>query len=869
MLAALALRVGYVLGWKNPAPILGDAFYYHYGANLFADGHGFPDPYAWKLTGAFEPKALHPPLYIVVLGLGSLVGLRSYLDHQLISCLLGAGTVFVVGLAGRRIAGPAVGLLAAGICAVYPMLWLNDALVLSESLSTLCAAGVVLAAHRFWERRGLLDAVVLGAAVALAALARAELLLLAVVLVLPLVLRRGARAWPRRIGLLAVAGAACVAVLAPWALYNVARFDRPAVLGTSLGATLRVANCPSTYAGPFKGWWDYTCIISRPTPPGDASVQDEEYRRQALDFMRERRDEVPGVVAARVGRVWAAYRPLEQLMLDTAETRELPASRVGLAMYYVLVVGAVAGAVVLVRRRVPVLPLLAPLVVVTISAAAFYGTTRFRASAEPSIVLLASVAIVALVGEGRRTERGAGRVSWRATTVASSVRPRLGLRRAAAAGRAAIEAAHLAIGTRVPAAGGITRRGDGAHTELVRIVERHRLADGTVDARAASTRRVRWRAAAGDWCADDLVAELAAAGTVRAIEAALSTWLRQCTVAAELAAEDLPSRLGPAYLVRRARAAAHGRSGRPARRAPLRQARAGGIGRVWARAEGDALLARVARAVAERARAAARRARRDAAAAEIEQRERAHAVAGARAAARRVRSGLAWTCGRAAVERDVRAVLHRRRRRVRGDEDAVPGILPNGRSVEERAIAQRARRDADPHRAQGLSKVEVHAVLQQDLEDLGARHVDPLRRRDSRGGRGILELVARRRPRFRRPPRVARAGRNVERVRRLIRQQEVHGHAGKRRVVGAADRRNEEARVAREKDEGLLAVALLQLEPERIDRAVRGVRDRRATEKTQKDATDKRASAHLVSRGRPSRTRGSPVKPFLAAPSGG
>lgn len=402
VLAALALRVGYVLGWKNPAPVLGDAFYYHYGANLFADGQGFPDPYAWKLTGAFEPEALHPPLYIVVLGLGSLVGLRSYLDHQLISCLLGAGTVFVVGLAGRRIAGPAVGLLAAGICAVYPMLWLNDALVLSESLSTLCAAGVVLAAHRFWERRGLLDAVVLGAAVALAALARAELLLLAVVLVLPLVLRRGARAWPRRIGLLAVAGAACVAVLAPWALYNVARFDRPAVLGTSLGATLRVANCPSTYAGPFKGWWDYTCIISRPTPPGDASVQDEEYRRQALDFMRERRDEVPGVVAARVGRVWAAYRPLEQLMLDTAETRELPASRVGLAMYYVLVVGAVAGAVVLVRRRVPVLPLLAPLVVVTISAAAFYGTTRFRASAEPSIVLLASVAIVALVGEGRK-----------------------------------------------------------------------------------------------------------------------------------------------------------------------------------------------------------------------------------------------------------------------------------------------------------------------------------------------------------------------------------------------------------------------------------------------------------------------------------
>ena len=37
-----------------------------------------------------------------------------------------------------------------------------------------------------------------------------------------------------------------------------------------------------------------------------------------------------------------------------------------------------------------------PAVVVTVSAAVTYGQTRFRAAAEPSIVLLAAVALVAM-----------------------------------------------------------------------------------------------------------------------------------------------------------------------------------------------------------------------------------------------------------------------------------------------------------------------------------------------------------------------------------------------------------------------------------------------------------------------------------------
>jgi hypothetical protein len=75
------------------------------------------------------------------------------------------------------------------------------------------------------------------------------------------------------------------------------------------------------------------------------------------------------------------------------EGRPYWASIAGLAFFYPMVVLAVGGAVVLARRRVPLLPLLAPIVIATLTAAAFYGLVRFRVPAEVSLVALAAVAI--------------------------------------------------------------------------------------------------------------------------------------------------------------------------------------------------------------------------------------------------------------------------------------------------------------------------------------------------------------------------------------------------------------------------------------------------------------------------------------------
>jgi asparagine N-glycosylation enzyme membrane subunit Stt3 len=56
------------------------------------------------------------------------------------SVAIGTCTIVVIGLVANRLAGPRAGLLAAGIAAVYPNLWMNDGLVMSEAPGGLLVA---------------------------------------------------------------------------------------------------------------------------------------------------------------------------------------------------------------------------------------------------------------------------------------------------------------------------------------------------------------------------------------------------------------------------------------------------------------------------------------------------------------------------------------------------------------------------------------------------------------------------------------------------------------------------------------------------------------------------------------------------------
>jgi 4-amino-4-deoxy-L-arabinose transferase-like glycosyltransferase len=99
-------------------------------------------------------------------------------------------------------------------------------------------------------------------------------------------------------------------------------------------------------------------------------------------------------MAVRVLRTWGIWRPFHQARLSTTEGRPIEAAWAGMAMYYPLLVLAVAGAVLMRRRRLVFWPLVVLAVFVTAMSALSYGTIRFRIPAEVSIVVLAAVTLV-------------------------------------------------------------------------------------------------------------------------------------------------------------------------------------------------------------------------------------------------------------------------------------------------------------------------------------------------------------------------------------------------------------------------------------------------------------------------------------------
>ncbi|MBK9178114.1 MAG: glycosyltransferase family 39 protein [Acidimicrobiales bacterium] len=396
--AALLVRFAVVLLAQRHLELgFSDNFYYHWQGRALADGLWFANPFAWRATGELVPTAGWPPAYPVFLGVVSALGGTSVLAHRLASALLGVLGVVLLGLVGRKVAGDRAGLVAAALAAVYPVLWVNDGMLLNESLYVPMLALVLLAAYEARERPDARRALVLGAIIALAALTRAEALALFGLLALPLFLLVRTLPWGRRLALVALTGAAGLAVLAPWVIYNNARFDRPVLVTNGAGFVLAIANCDRTYGGEFLGYWHIDCALED-WPEGDESVAERAGRRQGLTYARDHASRLPVVVAARVGRLWDVFRPGQGIRFDTFfERRGLWTSRAGLAMYYVLVPVAGYGLYVLHRRGVTIVPFVALLAVATLTAAVSFGITRYRVPGDVALVVLAGVGVDAFV----------------------------------------------------------------------------------------------------------------------------------------------------------------------------------------------------------------------------------------------------------------------------------------------------------------------------------------------------------------------------------------------------------------------------------------------------------------------------------------
>lgn len=410
VLAGLALRVAYVWFFRRGIDLQGDPVYYHDAANLLADGKGFINPFAYE-EGRTVQGADHPPLYIVYLALFSVLGLRSVTAHLLASCLLGAAAVGVGGLAGREVAGRRAGWLTAGLMAVYPNVWRFDGMVLSETMVIFTVMLTVFLAYRCWRAPSGLALAWVGLSAAASTLARSELGLLLPLLVVPLAVGT-ARRLGRPVWRLIVAGIGAAGVLlVPWVVFNLVRFDRPVLLSSQMEVTLAVSNCESVYYGDLIGYWDLRCgreILDRHQIRAEFSEAEAQRAllEDTLRYMGDHRSRIPTVIAARVGRITGVFRPRQQIDIDVgAELFPRRVMEAATISYWLLVPFAIAGAVVLRRRRVPLYPVLAPGITVLITVVLFYSSMRFRATAEGPLCLLAAVGATALVSRWWPEER--------------------------------------------------------------------------------------------------------------------------------------------------------------------------------------------------------------------------------------------------------------------------------------------------------------------------------------------------------------------------------------------------------------------------------------------------------------------------------
>jgi hypothetical protein len=231
--------------------------------------------------------------------------------------------------------------------------------------------------------------------------------------------------WRGRAKLWGAALAACIVVLLPWTIFNATRFDTPVLISTNSNGLFIGANCKETYYGDLIGAWRFQCYTPR-RPGEDEAQYFTRQRHIGIEYALHHTSRWPAVVAARLGRLLDVYRFDQSVFFNSAEGRPAQWASRAIRAYWVVGILALIGIVLLWRRRdrFPLVVLGAPIVMVLLVAIVTYGGTRFRYAAEPSLVVLAAVTLLAA------GEWAARRVAGRRVRSAPAASPPASLPRA-------------------------------------------------------------------------------------------------------------------------------------------------------------------------------------------------------------------------------------------------------------------------------------------------------------------------------------------------------------------------------------------------------------------------------------------------------
>ncbi len=375
----------------------GDAYHYQDLSQHIADGKGFTVlSYA---TFTDVDVADHPPAYPLLLAALDRIGLTEMNQHRLVMCFIGSLAAAMVGLVGWRVMGRATGVVAGVIAATYAGYWMSEAYYMSESLFVLFVAFALLAAYRFWRSPTWTNALLAGFTGGLAWLTRGEAaLVLGFTMVGFIAFSRREGFW-KRVKLGALACAVCIGMMVPWVAYNLSRFPEPIYIA-STGTAFALNSCDEVWYGEGTGFYSFGCLArtTNEVQAEDGEVTDAGLRRKATEYQRANLDRYPAVVAIRVGRLFGVYAVGDTFDRNwAAEGRRPDWVRAQVVYYYgFLVLGAV-GLYALRRRRVPITPLVAPLLATMATVAGTFAIFRYRLTADTALIVAGAAGAVAIV----------------------------------------------------------------------------------------------------------------------------------------------------------------------------------------------------------------------------------------------------------------------------------------------------------------------------------------------------------------------------------------------------------------------------------------------------------------------------------------
>ena len=416
MLVALVVRVAWIAS-VQPDPRDGrfdDTVWYYGTARHLLDGDGYVLPGdAFCDIGPgigcneHPPTALWAPGYTVVLAAVFALPGDDVAAARALNVVAGLALVAGVYYLGRRLFDERAGLIAAGIVALFPSLVLFSSLVLTESLFTALAVGLLClaAAWTLDEVPSWPKALGVGLAAGVVTMVRPEGIVFAGIIVLTwIAVHRSWRIVARYTGLLALG---ILVFVVPWTVRNVVQLHAPVVGTTGLGLVLIQAHHPGADA--YPNFFTANDLVNRfagvPRPEREIKVNNTGIR-ESLQYMVHH----PGRELRLVPNRFAAFYRSDRGAITWNQVHSGDGQHVlgqswaerwggGSDVYYYVVLGVAVLALPLWLRRSSARQLLvwAPLAAYSAMwAFLFVGEPRYHLPLLPFFALLAAVGLAAL-----------------------------------------------------------------------------------------------------------------------------------------------------------------------------------------------------------------------------------------------------------------------------------------------------------------------------------------------------------------------------------------------------------------------------------------------------------------------------------------